>query len=140
MKSKLYVDVNQTIRYSIVGLSSSIVEYVTYSVVFYFTNIFYVANVAAFLLNVLNTFYWDRRFVFRDSRKIPWWKVLLKTYMVFFGTGVIGVNLLSYIFIRKCGISPYVSPIINILILSPINYFLVKYWACYFDKSNKEEE
>ena len=87
------------------------------------------ANILGFLLSVWNSYFWNRRVVFHSTGTTTWWRVLLKNYLLYFGTGVVATNLLSYLFIDFWSISPYLSPIIIVLLLYPINYVINKYWA-----------
>lgn len=123
-------DAKQIGRYTMVGVSSSLIEYAAYSLVFSLTHNYYFGNVAGFIFSVLNSFIGNRHFVFKGHEMMPWWKALLRTYLIFMVTGLVGANILSHIFIEHCGISPYLSPIMNFLILSPINFLLNKYWVC----------
>lgn len=116
-------------RYTLVGLSSTVVQYVIYAALFAQTGNYVLANVAAFVVSVFNSFWWNRRLVFTAQAPAAWWKVLLKNYALYFATGVVATNALSWLFIERLGISPYVSPLVIVLMLYPINYLLNKNWA-----------
>lgn len=88
-------------------------------------------NLVAFFLSVLWSFFWNSRMVFAQekaaSRSV--WKTLIKTYIAYGFTGILLNNLLSWLWIDVFGISKYIAPLINILISTPINFFLNKLWA-----------
>lgn len=116
-------------KYTIVGLGSTVIQYAVYSVCYYFTASYFFANIMGFLTSVLNSYFWNRRFVFHSRETTVWWRVLLKSYAIYFGTGVVATNLLSYLFIQRVKMSPYLSPILIVLILYPVNYLVNKRWA-----------
>lgn len=116
-------------KYTLVGLGSTVIQYGVYSLCYYLTASYYLGNIMGFLTSVWNSYFWNRRFVFHSAETTVWWRVLLKSYSVYFGTGVIATNLLSWLFIGRLGMSPYVAPILIVLILYPINYLVNKRWA-----------
>lgn len=119
----------QLVKYTLIGISSTIVQYIVYVGCYAGTNNYFFSNIIAFLLSVFNSYYWNRRIVFRNQSTAVWWRVLIKNYLLYFSTGVVATNLLAYLMIDVWGISPYVSPIIIVLLLYPINYLLNRFWA-----------
>lgn len=120
---------SEFIKYTVVGVSSTVIQYAVYSLCYYFTENYYFGNIMGFLTSVWNSYFWNRRFVFHSAGTTVWWRVLLKSYAIYFGTGVVATNLLSFLFIQRAGMSPYLSPIVIVLILYPVNYLVNKLWA-----------
>ena len=89
------------------------------------------ANVVAFIISVLWSFYWNNKYVFsrQDGEERNKWAALLKTYISYGFTGIILTNVLSYVWIEIIGISKYVAPIINLIISISLNFILNKIWA-----------
>lgn len=116
-------------KYTMVGISSTVIQYAVYTICYLAWGNYYLGNIAGFLLYVLNSYYWNRRVVFHSARTTVWWKVLAKNYLLYFGTGVIATNLLSWLFIETLGVSVYLSPVVIVLILYPVNYLINKFWA-----------
>ena len=86
-----------------------------------------IANIVAFFLSVLWSFYWNNRFVFKVKENIFF--TLIKTYIAYAFSGIFITNTLSYLLIEIIGISKYLAPLFILVISVPINYFLNKYWA-----------
>ena len=129
----------QFIKFGIVGVSNTVVNYLIYLMALSFfgrfdffkrTDYLY-AQVVAFLLSVLWSFYWNNRFVFtkseNDERK--WWKALFKTYVSYAFTGLFLNTVLSLLWIEVLQISKLIAPIINLLVSVPVNFLLNKFWA-----------
>lgn len=119
----------QFAKYTLIGISSTIVQYSIYVLLYQATQNYYIANIAAFVVSVFHSYYWNRHIVFCNQATTIWWKVLLKNYALYFSTGVCATNLLSYVMIDIWFISPYAAPIIIVLLLYPVNYLLNKFWA-----------
>ncbi len=131
----------QFVKFCLVGVSNTLVSYLlNIAVLFLLKDAglsfdYVIANVVAFILSVLWSFFWNNRFVFtkEDGEKRSVWKTLLKTYVAYSVTGIVLCNILSYIWIDVLGISKLIAPLINLIISVPINFLLNKFWA-YRDK------
>lgn len=121
----------QFVRFCFVGLSSSLIMFCSYSVTYLISKNYYLANIIGFLFSTLNSFIWNKRFVFRNnkSRKSDYIKEYLKTLVSYSFTGLILSNILLYLWIEKVGISGLIAPIINIIIVTPLNFVLNKLWT-----------
>ena len=73
----------QFIKFGLVGVSNTLVNYIVY-LIFYSLGVqFLIANTLGFIISVLNAWFWGSRFVFKEDEtkeKRVWWQVLLKTY------------------------------------------------------------
>ena len=127
----------QFIKFGIVGLSNTAISYVLNVLVLLALRRwevswdFVAANIVAFVLSVLWSFYWNNRFVFvvQDGEQREIGRALAKTYLSYGFTGIILNNILSWLWISVFGISKYVAPLINLLISVPINFIMNKFWA-----------
>ncbi|MCM1334058.1 MAG: GtrA family protein [Bacteroides sp.] len=75
--------VGQFIKFALVGVSNTVVNYLVYVILVSLGVYYLVANVFGFLISVLNAYFWGSHFVFKEDQtkeKRVWWKVLLKTY------------------------------------------------------------
>lgn len=90
-----------------------------------------IANVIAFLLSVLWSFYWNNKLVFvlEDGQQRNILRTLLKTYVSYSFTGIFLNTLLLYLWIDVIGLSKFVAPLINLLVSVPINFLINKFWA-----------
>lgn len=134
----------QFVKFGIVGVSNTVVSYVIYVVsllamqkAHLWPQVDYlVAQVIAFLLSVLWSFFWNRRYVFREgAEKVPWPQALLKSYISYAFTGLFLNSVLSIFWVQVVHLSKLVAPIANLLLSVPINFFLNKLWA-FQEKSN----
>ncbi len=97
----------QFIKFGLVGVSNTLVNYLVY-VIFVSLGVHYViANALGFIISVLNAYFWGSRFVFKEDEtkeKRVWWKVLLKTYASYaLGFGINTVLLVLWIDILDIG-------------------------------------
>ena len=90
-----------------------------------------IAQVIAFVLSVLWSFYWNRKYVFNseDGEAVSWYKALIKTYISYAFTGLFLNTVLSVLWVQILGISKMIAPIVNLLISVPLNFIMNKFWA-----------
>lgn len=129
----------QFIKFGIVGLSNTIISYLLYAVVLLllqkkmlFPKIDYLlAQIVAFVLSVLWSFYWNNRMVFvvEEGRKRSLWKSLIKTYISYSFTGLFLNSILLIVWVNILGISEFIAPIINLIVSVPLNFIINKFWA-----------
>ncbi len=120
----------QFIKFGIVGLSNTLISYVVYLVGVRFGMHYLLASVLGFVISVLNSFYWNNKYVFQqgdEERNL--WLTLVKTFMAYASTGLVLANILLYIWVDVLGISEYLGPIINLVITVPLNFVINKLWA-----------
>lgn len=129
----------QFVKFGIVGVSNTFISYVLYTgsllllrQMSLFTNFDYLmAQIIAFVLSVLWSFYWNNKMVFvvEDGQKRSMWRALLKTYISYSFTGLFLNSILLVLWIQVFHISEFIAPIINLLVSVPINFLINKFWA-----------
>ncbi len=129
----------QFVKFGIVGVSNTVISYLLYTVallamrkVGIFSGADYViAQVIAFVLSVLWSFYWNNKMVFvmEDGQTRNLWKALIKTYVSYSFTGLFLNSVLIVLWVRVFHISEFIAPIINLLISVPVNFIINKFWA-----------
>ena len=129
----------QFIKFGIIGVSNTVISYVIYVVSLMLLKKaefaqeygYLIAQIIAFVLSVLWSFFWNNRMVFveEDKGKRVWWKALIKTYISYSFTGLFLNSILLIVFVKWMGISEFVAPIINLLISVPVNFVINKFWA-----------
>ena len=130
----------QFIKFGIVGLSNTLISYGVYAGLTYIGVPYVLASVIGFVASVLNSFFWNNRYVFKKNdgeRRNPWW-TLAKTFLAYAGTGLILSNILLALFVEKMGVSKYLAPIISLVITIPLNFVINKFWS-FRTKRIKEE-
>ena len=129
----------QFIKFGIVGVSNTLISYILYVVsllIFQKLNWFgkvdyLVAQMTAFILSVLWSFYWNNKMVFvkEEGQQRNLWKALVKTYISYSFTGLFLNSALLVLWVDMLHISEFVAPIINLLISVPLNFIINKFWA-----------
>lgn len=135
----------QFVKFGIVGLSNTVISYVIYAVSLVLFRRYwdmpeidyFLAQLIAFVLSVLWSFYWNNRMVFclEAGEERSWWRALIKTYISYSFTGLFLNSLLLYLWVDLLHISAFIAPIINLLVSVPVNFVINKFWA--FKKVSK---
>ena len=135
----------QFVKFGVVGLSNTIISYIIYVVallLFQNNNLipkvdYLVAQIIAFILSVLWSFYWNNKFVFEkeenEERNIL--QALIKTYISYAFTGLFLNSILSLLWVEIIGIPKIIAPISNLVVSVPLNFIMNKFWA--FSKCKK---
>ena len=119
-------------------MSNTVISYLIYlftiwiceSVNIFVKTDYLVATVVSFVLSVLWSFYWNRRFVFKLEGGVKTILfALIKTYVSYSFSGLFLSSVLSIFWVEVIGVSKIISPILNLLISVPINFILNKFWA-----------
>lgn len=125
-------------RFSLVGLSSTVVSYGIYAIVLRafqitgstFEYSYLVASVTAFVLSVLWSYAMNSAFAFKKERTfrtmIP---EIVKCYMSYGITGLVVANIILYILVSMAGLSPYISFFLVLIVTVPMNFILNKFWT-----------
>ena len=155
----------QFIKFGLVGVSNTLVSQVVYMVCIALGLHYIAANIIAFIISVLNAFFWQTRFVFKEdesAEKRVWWQVLLKTYAAYAFTGLLLNNLLLIFWIDLIQLESYtqpltdfvnglgigisnsdlakdIAPLLNIVVNVPINFVINKFWAYRQKKSANKD-
>ena len=138
LSKEVWKQIIQFIKFGIIGLSNTVISYIIYVCVLlflqrsqYFPNTDYlVGQFIGFIISVLWSFYWNRKYVFdADSEAVPWLQALIKTYISYAFTGIFLNSILSVLWVEWFGIPKIIAPIINLLVSVPLNFILNKFWA-----------
>ncbi len=151
----------QFIKFGLVGVSNTLISWGVYAVCIRLGAHYMLANLIGFLISVLNSFYWNNKYVFKEEEsERVWWKALLRTYVAYGTTGLVLNTILLYVWLDLLHIgtwlepacqwfydrgivfenamqmAEYAAPIFNYCITIPLNFLLNKFWAY----SSKEKE
>ncbi|MCL1884698.1 MAG: GtrA family protein [Defluviitaleaceae bacterium] len=127
-KAEFAAFVIQFIKFGIVGVSNTAVFLGIYYTLLLLGIHYLLANVAAFIISVLNAFFWSRKFVFKKSQKSPMSKQLAKVYATYGFTFALSTTTL-FIMVEILNLSAFIAPLINLFITVPINFLVNKFWA-----------
>ena len=123
---KLFYKYEKFIKFAIVGFGNLFSSLVTYYLLVFFSINYQIANIGGFITGSLNGYIWNRVWVFKNSKKNL--SSIVKFYLSYLSTWLLSAILL-YIWIEVFNISDKIAPIINVVITTPINYLLNKYWV-----------
>lgn len=139
LTNNIYENFMQFVKFGIVGLSNTIISYVIYIVsLLLFRQMeiliesgYLVAQVIAFVLSVLWSFYWNNKIVFNlqegEDRSV--FRALIRTFISYSFTGLFLNSILLIFWIKVLHISEFIAPIINLLVSVPLNFVINKFWA-----------
>ncbi len=133
------LSIMQFLRFSVVGVSNSLISYGTYALLVKLKMHYILANITGFSLSVFNAHYWNNKYVFvDDSNHRNWWKTFAKTYLSYALSGIVISNILITVWIEIFHCSKLLAPLINIAVTLPFNFFINKLWA-YKSKGNSDK-
>ena len=119
--------VKQGIRFLLVGILNFGLSYLVYASCIIIGFNYLLSNGISFCFSVLNSFVFSQKFVFKGEGH--WAKMLFKVFLSFVGTGLVLQSVLLIIWIEVFEISSLIAPLLNIVIITPINFVIQKYWA-----------
>lgn len=121
----------QFLKFGIVGLSNTAISYAVYALLVLADVHYLVANTAAFVVGVLNAFYWSNKYVFTLSaaeRRNTLW-TLAKIFVTYGFTGLLLNSFLLYILIDCRSFNDLLAQLICLVITVPANFLLNKFWS-----------
>ena len=140
MKKTIYSNIKQFIKFSMVGVLNTIISFsITYGTIFIVSSAFknisaenkiliLISTLLGFLISVLNSFYWNNKYVFKKTSKSKL-KPLLKSYVCYGSIFIFSYILNAFIFTKLLNISHLFIPILQIAICTPLNFAANKLWA-----------
>lgn len=136
--SKIYKsNIIQLVKFALVGFSNAIVLLIVYNICLKLGLNYQLAYVIGFVISVLNAYFWNNRYVFKNST-VTFLKKIIKVYASYIATYLLSAFLL-YVWTKLAGVPEEIAPLINIVITTPINFVLNKLWA-FRNRNNKVEE
>ena len=133
-KGKLIALIKQFIKFGLVGVSNTLISLGVYYLLVFLGVHYILANVGAFIISVLNAYYWNSKYVFKKGVQDKK-KSFIKCFAAYGIIFLLGSALL-YLQVDIFGISDKIAPIINLFVTVPANFVLNKLWAF---KEKKDE-
>ena len=137
-----FADFMQFVKFGMVGLSNTIISYVIYVVCLLLIreflwggvlrdNDYLLAQIAAFVLSVLWSFYWNNKFVFslQEGEQRSVFRSLVKMFITYSFTGLFLSSILLILWVRVLHISELIAPVINLVVTVPLNFLINKLWT-----------
>ncbi len=129
----------QFVKFGVVGVSNTVISYLLYVAGLLTFQKFHIlpgqdyllAQLLAFVLSVLWSFYWNNKMVFKaeEGKERSLGKALIKTYISYSFTGLFLNSILLMLWVQVFHISEYIAPVINLLVSVPVNFLINKFWA-----------
>lgn len=121
----------QFIKFGLVGVSNTIISYIVYIIGIRLGWHYLLASIAGFIISVINSFYWNNRYVFRkeDGEQRSIVKAFIKTFLAYAGTGLVLNNVLLVLQVSILQVPKWLAPLLNLTITIPLNFVLNKIWA-----------
>ena len=121
----------QFIKFCLVGVSNTLVAWACYYLFLWIDeDLYMVGSVIGGIVSIANAFYWNDKYVFKNSNND--WKSKLKrlgkTYISYGGTSILGMFLL-WAEVNFFEISKVLAPPIALIITVPLNYLVNKFWT-----------
>ncbi len=117
----------QFVKFCLVGVSNTAISLAVYYIfVLINKDLYIVGNAVGFIVSVLNSYFWNSKFVFKKEDERT--KTIVKTFLAY-GTNLIIGTALLYLFVEICNMSEFVAPLLNLIITIPLNYILNKFWV-----------
>lgn len=139
LTDEAFLMIEQFVKFGIVGLSNTVLSYAIYvsgliilkKMNFSSEYDYLLAQVLAFILSVLWSFYWNNKMVFvlGEGKRRSTCKTLVKTFVSYSFTGLFLNSVLLVLWVKVLGISELIAPIINLMISVPLNFLINKFWA-----------
>jgi putative flippase GtrA len=130
----------QFVKFGLVGVSNTAISYgiemLGYYVILARTNWLerlriVVVTTAAFMVSVLNSYYWNNRYVFRDAERKTirdHLKALMKMAACYALTGLLLAPVLK-VWIHERGAAYWLASLLTLVVTVPLNFALNKLWA-----------
>jgi len=121
----------QFVKFSIVGVSNTVISLIIYYIFIIINEDWYMAGqIASWIISVGNSFYWNNKYVFKSNENSfkSIIKRIIKTY-ISYGSVFLLICFLLWLEVDILRISEYIAPIINIILTTPLNFVINKLWA-----------
>jgi putative flippase GtrA len=113
----------QFVIFCVIGISNTMIHLGVYYLLLSINVYYLVSNIIAFFFSVMNSYIWNKKFTFKEKKTTK--LTIVKIYLSYGITTLLSTGLL-YILVSIIGLNKYISPIINVVIITGINFFLQK--------------
>ncbi len=127
MKIKWKALMLQFFKFGIVGLTNAIIQLTVYYLLMHIGLSYAISYGCGFILSVLNAYILNKKFVFK-VKDVSAPQTLASVYLCY-GITFILSELLLFLEIDILNIYDKIAPIINIIVLTPVNFLLNKFFA-----------
>lgn len=131
MRTKITEFLSQFFKFGLVGILNTALTYAVFFVLVKINVHYQIANAIGFVIGVLNSYYWNNRYVFKtkEGEKRNHFQALLKTFAAYGITGLLLQSFFLWLFVEHFGIDSLIAQLISLCITVPTNFVLNKYWS-----------
>lgn len=115
-------------KFGIVGVSNTMISLGCYYLLVWLGVNYLLANAAGFVLSVMNSYFWNSRYVFTDKTEKSRVRAFVKVFLSY-GISFCLSSVLMFLFVQVLSVSPYVAPVLRLIFTIPLNYMMNKCWA-----------
>ncbi len=138
MKKQFSQLIIQFIKFGIVGVSNTLISLLVYYIVIWLGGHYILGNTLGFVVGVLNSFFWNNKYVFRKKEESSNIKAFIKMTCAY-GITLVLSTVLMYVFVDLMHISAFLAPLICLVFTVPINFVMNKLWV-FKDKNKTKPE
>lgn len=117
----------QFIKFGLVGVSNTLISLGVYYLLYFLGVHYLIANTMGFIISVFNAYYWNNKYVFKKTQD-GHLKPFMKTFLAYGITFLLSTGLL-FVLVQRARVSEIIAPIICLVVTTPINFFVNKFWA-----------
>lgn len=127
----IWLSTIQFAKFGMVGISNTAISYIVFAFLVKMGIHYLFANAIGFLISVLNSFFWNSKYVFKNGTGEKRYIIaaFVKSVFSYSLNSLFLVSVLLYVWIVILHISPYIAQVLNLLITIPLNFLMNKYWA-----------
>lgn len=129
---KLFKRFQQFIKFGIVGISNTVISFAAAALYIFIMGDTplnaVVGNFIGFVLSVINSYFWNSRFVFKNKTENNEKKAFAKV-VVCYGISLLLSTLLVWIFTDWMELNGYLALALRLIFTVPLNFFMNKLWA-----------
>lgn len=125
---KIKALVLQFFKFGLVGVSNTLLSLAASYLLMWLGVHYFIANVVGFVVGVVNSFFWNRRFVFKQSTETNNAKMFLRLTISYGGSFFISMGL-STLLVEYAGVSQWLAPVLRLVVTVPLNFIVNKVWA-----------
>lgn len=120
--------IKQFIKFGFVGVSNTVISLATYYFLVWLSWPYVIANIMGFLLSVINSYFWNSKFVFDDKTEKSNVKAFTKVFLSYLVSLCVSTILMT-VMVEVLHISEYIAPVLRLIVTVPLNFIANKFWA-----------
>jgi len=126
-----HADFWQFVKFTIVGMLNSalyIVVFALFMLINQETTTALIGSSVAWFVSTTNSYYMNRKLAFAGV-KVLWWSALIKFYLGYVFTSLLLYSALTYVQMEIIGTPTGLVPVVNVLVVGPVNFVIAKFWS-----------